>query len=494
MSLKISPLFADHAILQRSGTVPVWGTAKPGEPVRVFFDGTRVETRASEEGRWQVILNTLSSEEGPHELWVEASEVLHVRDILVGELWLCSGQSNMEFRLVKSDSAETEIPVSANQRLREFRVDNGMSPKPLEEVRGRWAIASPETAGNFSAVGYHFGKRLIAELQKPVGIINSSWGSTPVEAWSSAEALDRDPELKAARLRDDAHPVTPGVDQEQGPLGDPEDTRLPKQRATVLYHAMIHPLVPCAIRGILWYQGESNASRAVQYRKAFPLLIQDWRARWNCPELPFYFCQISAYTEPVSVPGESCWAELREAQTAALSLPGIGMVVLVDVGESEDIHPRNKRDVGERLAILALARTYGFPLRASGPLYRNFQTEGARIRLFFDYAEGGLRASQYPACYDVKTSENRRKPLVCPLPESPLQGFAICGEDRVWHWAYAEIEGDTLLVSAPRVSAPQAVRYGWADYPLGNLSNDSGLPASPFRTDDYEELTRGVVY
>jgi sialate O-acetylesterase len=257
---------------------------------------------------------------------------------------------------------------------------------------------------------------------------------------------------------------------------------------------MIHPIIPYAIQGVIWYQGESNASRAFQYGIAFPLLIQDWRRQWGQGDIPFYFCQLANFSEKKDQPEESSWAELREAQTKALALPNTGMAVLIDIGEELDIHPRDKTGVSDRLARLALARNYGREIAFEGPRYRSMTVEGDKVRVAFHQADGGLAAKPLPETYLVRSRFGETKPLIKPLPDSELQGFAICGADRKWKWAQAKIEGDTVLVWSPEVAAPQAVRYAWAGNPTCNLTSGAGLPASPFRTDDFPAQTRDRKY
>jgi sialate O-acetylesterase len=259
---------------------------------------------------------------------------------------------------------------------------------------------------------------------------------------------------------------------------------------SLLFNAMIHPLLPYAIKGVIWYQGEGNAVRSWQYRTAFPLLITDWRAQWKQGDLPFYFCQLASFEARQPQPGDNAWAELRDAQSAALKLPKTGQAVLIDIGEANDIHPRNKKDVGERLAKIALANDYGKDIPFSGPVYQSFKVDGGGIRLNFIHTDGGLVARPLPPTYDVQTLTGTTAPLGRNSPNSELEGFAICGDDRKWVWADAKIEGDTILVVSAEVPAPVAVRYAWAGNPTCNLYNGAGLPASPFRTDDFPATTR----
>lgn len=261
-----------------------------------------------------------------------------------------------------------------------------------------------------------------------------------------------------------------------------------------LFNGMIHPLIPCAMRGVIWYQGESNTSSAHQYRTTFPLMIKDWRSRWTEGDFPFYFCQLPNFKEKKVQPGESAWAELRDAQTSALDLPNTGQAILIDIGEEGDLHPPNKKDAGERLARIALARTYGQNVAWSGPVFDSMTAKDGKVHIRFQHAAGGLVARPLPETYPLKTSSSKMIPLVRNSPQSELEGFAVCGEDRQWKWADAKIEGDSVSVWSPQVPTPVAVRYAWADNPTCNLYNGNGLPAAPFRTDDFPGLTHGNKY
>lgn len=451
------PLFADHMVVQRERSVPVWGRTTPGATVQVHMADHTVRTVAAADSTWRAQLPPMSAG-GPHTLTVTSGVATQTfEDVLVGEVWLASGQSNMEWPVRAAQNADQEIAAAQDNGLRLFtaaRAD-ARTPQWDVDVESTWTPTQPETVADFSAVAYYFGRRLRAELNVPVGLISSNWGGTPVEAWTSADALDAIPTFHALL---DAFEV--GPDSLKDAVSRPQDV------PSALYNGMIAPLVPYALRGAIWYQGESNAhtlAQAAQYRTLFPLMIQDWRARWDQPDMPFLFVQLANFMEPQQQPVQTApWPLLREAQTHALTLPHTGMAVTIDIGAADDIHPRNKQDVGGRLAHAALHGTYGHDVVPSGPLFQRMEREGSAVRLHFDHVAGGLEA--------------RGK---------PLQGFAIAGPDRSFVGADARIEDGTVVVSSPAVDDPVAVRYGWANNPSVNLYNATGLPASPFRTDDW---------
>lgn len=445
-------------VLQKGGNVPVWGRAEPGEKVVVSLDGQRAEVTADSGGHWRVNLDLQKSAPGPFEMSIQADNKIVLRDVVVGEVWLAAGQSNMAFGLEKSSEATTEIPASADPLLREFKVVFNPKANPAAEYQGRWVASDPATSGRFSAVAYYFGKALRKGLGRPVGLINSSMSSTPIETWMSGEALDGDPDLKATK---ESHWSM----RETGPV-EGKKMPIPSQMAAGLFQGMIQPLIPYGIRGFLWNQGESNAKRGWQYRTALSLLIADWRKKWGLGDLPFYLCQTANFSTTAAIEGESDWAELRESQAAALKLPNTGLAVLIDTEPGGDLHPRNKRDAGGRLALLALSRDYGLKIPASGPVVRSSAIEQDRVRVTFDHAEG----------------------LVL-RPEGSAKSFSICGADRKWVRAEAKVEGTDVIIRADAVPKPVAVRYAWADNPVAGLFNGAGLPAAPFRTDDFPAIS-----
>ena len=451
-------LFSDHAVLQKTSGTAIWGRAEPGERVEISLGGRSARTIAGADGAWSAALDLDDIPPGPHDLIVGGRNRLIVSDVLVGEVWLCAGQSNMDNGLEdKEERADYAQPL-----LRHFRVERVASPTPLAEVKGKWVLSGPRDSWSFSGTGYYFGKNLQLALGGPVGLVTAAWGGSTVDAWIGAEVLTR---AGSARLSD-----------------HPSAQRTPSR----LFNGMLNPLAPFSLAGVLWYQGEDDTWRPKDYQTLLPLMIENWRASWSSPGLPFVICQLPLYGKRVSVPQDSAWARLREAQAvAARRVPGASLVVLLDLGEEEDIHPVNKRDVGARAARVALADHYGRKVPARGPIYRSMNVEGNRIRIRFSETNDELVATELPAEYKPKAREGRVVPLVRNSPDSELEGFAVCGADRRWVWAQARIDGDTVLVWSPEVAAPVAVRYAWAASPVFNLYSRSGLPAAPFRTDDF---------
>jgi len=634
--MKIASLFKNGMVLQQEIPVPVWGSASPGSTITVRFAGQQVSVTADDDGNWMVRLAPLTASNKPAVLEVSNSDgaTLLISDILVGEVWVCSGQSNMEWPLKSSLNGVEEFQRADFPEIRLFTVPRRPSGLAENSMTGAsWCACSPATAAGFSAVAYYFGRELHSRLNIPIGLIHSSWGGTPAEAWTRwdaleenpvtrgiLEAFERDPEVLASRQkawriaweameertsdkgntkhaegwagmeepkagwkdmelpgvwqshgcnfsgifwfrktieipeawagkdlqlaigatdksdttyfnnqrvggitmaeREDSWshlrtytvpgelvragrnviavrvhsdkfaggmtgpaefmhltcPDRPGdaalslagtwryaVETNYGFVQVPEEPLGPEHcnAPSALFNGMISPLLPFAIRGAIWYQGESNVPRAVQYRTLFQVLIRNWREAWGQGDFPFYFVQLANFMARQEQPGESQWAELREAQTMALALPNTGMAVAIDIGEAGDIHPRNKKDVGLRLALNALRSTYGHAsVIPCGPLFRSAKREGSALRISFDHADGGL---------------------VCQ--GDALRGFAIAGEEGRFVWADAKIDGEEILVSSPEVAEPRSARYGWDDNPEVNLYNKVGLPASPFRTD-----------
>lgn len=454
--VSLPPIFSDHMVLQRGENIPVWGRAEAGEKVVVTLAGQTTEATTDASSHWRVALNLQDSGPGPFEMEIQGTNTITLSDVVVGEVWLAAGQSNMAYGLEKSAEAGTEIPASADPLLREFKVQFKPGADTAGAYRGRWVAAGPATAGRFSAVAYYFGKTLRREVGRPVGLITSAMSSTPIESWMSGEALDGDPMLKATK---DSHWSM----RETGPV-EGKKMPIPSHLAASLFDGMIRPLVPYGIRGFLWNQGEANAKRGWQYRTALKLMVAGWRNQWGRGDLPFYLCQTANFSKKAETPGESDWAELRESQAEVLALPHTGLAVLIDTEPGGDLHPVDKKTAGERLARLALARDYGKSFATSGPVYRSASVEGGFVRLTFDQADGiSLRGDE--------------------------SGFAICGEDRKWVWAQARVEGKTVVVWSDAVPKPVAVRYAWADNPVASLYNEAGLPAAPFRTDDFPALS-----
>jgi sialate O-acetylesterase len=466
--VKPHALCGDGMVLQQKGKVNVWGTADAGEKVTVKFRGQEQSATAGEDGRWLVTLDA-GAAGGPLPMTIAGKNTLEYKNVLVGEVWVCSGQSNMEWSVGISSKEEEQKAkeTPANPMLRMFTVKKNVAQAPVNDVTGSWQEAGPDTVGGFSAVGYFFGRDLQKSLNVPVGLIHTSWGGTRAEAWTSKGVLE------TFNLYDDKNKNSPN-------------------QCSVLYNGMIHPILKYAIKGAIWYQGESNAGEAYKYRTLFPLMIEDWRVHWKEGAFPFLFVQLAPFTAVAKEPGESNWAELREAQTMTLKLPHTGMAVITDFGNVQDIHPTPKQPVGERLSLAARAQTYGEKVEDSGPMYKGLKVEGNKAVLNFDHTGGGLLSKEL-AETTIMNRQGKPQTAYRVKPDSegaPLVGFAVCGEDRKFHNAKAEIVGDTVVVTCEAVDKPVAVRYGWAQHPVCNLYNKAGLPASPFRTDDFPGVTQ----
>ncbi len=433
-------LFSEHAVLQQGVRVPVWGTTDQDEEVTVSIAGQEVSAKPAD-GKWRVDLEPLSAG-GPHVLTIkQGATSVELKDVMIGEVWICGGQSNMQWTLKQSDGGSEAIANSANDKIRLLTVPREGADKPRTDVKAAWSICGPQTSGDFSAVGYFFGRDLQKALDVPVGLIASNVGGTAAEQWMKKEVIEAHPELK--------------------------DMSKP-QGASMLYNAMIAPLAPYAIKGVIWYQGESNASRAYQYRTLLPAMIKNWRDTFGQGDFPFLIVQIAPYTEIVEEPSDSIWAEIRDAQFHVnQNVPRTALIVTTDVGDEGDIHPRRKEPVGQRLALAARAVGYGEKIEHSGPMYDSMSIDGDKIRLRFKHVGSGLQAK-----------------------DGELSGFTIAGEDQKFYKADAKIDGDTVVVSSSEVPKPVAVRYGWAAYPVVNLWNGDDLPASPFRTDSFPVTTQ----
>ena len=446
--VKLHGLFTNNMVLQRDAKVPVWGTAAGDEKITVTIGDQKAQTTAAN-GKWRVTLEPLEAG-GPHKLTVKGSNTLELDNVLIGEVWLCTGQSNMQWAVSQSADPEKTIAESANSTIRLFTVPRQRLPEPqtdiqVKDAQGRdikleWEECGPQTIGNFSAVAYAFGRSLQKQLNVPIGLISTNLGGTAAEEWTSDEVL-RSNEMTA--------------------------NLAVQEKSSKLYNAMLHPLVPFAIRGAIWYQGESNAGRALQYRTLFPMMIKNWRDDFDQGDFPFLFVQLAPFMAIKPEPSASAWAELREAQLLTmLNVPNTAMAVITDVGDEKDIHPKQKAPVGERLALAARALAYEEDIEYSGPIYDSMKVNGNKVVLKFKHIGKGLAASG-----------------------DKLQGFTIAGKDQRFHNAEAKIEGDTVVVQSEAVMEPVAVRYGWADYPVVNLANKNGLLASPFRTDKFPGVT-----
>ncbi|MBS0206263.1 MAG: sialate O-acetylesterase [Planctomycetes bacterium] len=459
--VKLPAVFGDHMVLQQGHELPFWGWAEPGELVTVTVAGKPVMATAAADGRWS-LRHPAVARFGLVDVTIVGKNSVTLKDVLVGDVWFCSGQSNMQLRVSESASKE-EIPAAKFPTIRLFQVERQTALEPQSDVQGKWVECSPDTVGDFSAVAYSFGRELHSRLNHPVGLIEAAYSGCGAESWVSDATLKSDPlyvpllEKTAAANKDPAQANTPG-------------------RATVLYNGVIAPLQPFAIKGAIFYQGEQNAVRAHQYRTLFPALIEDWRRTWGQGDFPFLFVQLPNYipdkTKPDHAPDPeaSAWAELRDAQRHALSAPNTGMAVTIDLGDPRDIHPKNKQEVGRRLARQALSVAYNQSIVASGPLYRSMTIAGNEVHLQFYHVGSGLVARG-----------------------TELRGFAISGTDQKFVWARATIVGSKIVVTSDQVSQPVAVRYAWADNPDCNLYNKEGYPASPFRTDDWPGVTFNVL-
>jgi sialate O-acetylesterase len=620
-AVRLPKIIGSNMVLQRNVKTPVWGWANKGEKVRISFAGKNYTTTANSSGKWIVYMDPLP-EGGPYDLTISASNKIILKNILIGEVWVCSGQSNMEWPVSSTNNAEAEIAVANYPKIRLFTVPKKVSAIPKDDIEsGEWVECSPSTIPGFSAVGYFFGRNLQKHLNVPVGLINSSWGGTILETWASEEAVNAIPDFQKAvgdmkkadlpameanfgklmnewnnkidngdrgfkenwnsatfnhaswktmklpvlwesaglnmdgvvwfrkEIKLDDAEATAGITLNLGAIDDSDNTFVngkqvgetmnqyskkrvynvgaenlksgvniiaikvtdtgggggiygdvadmfyvstkgktsltgewkyeigvdpgpnpnssvgPNAYPTLLFNGMIKPLLPYAVQGAIWYQGESNASRAKQYQTIFPMLINDWRKQWNNPDMSFHFVQLANFMDAKPEPVSSEWAELREAQLKTLLVNKTGMAVIIDIGEAKDIHPRNKQDVGYRLSLAALKVTYNKDVVYSGPIFKSFVKEGNKMVLTFTNTGSGMVAKD---------------------KYGYLKGFSIAGEDKKFVWAKASLEGDKIIVWCESVSNPIAVRYAWADNPDdANLFNKEGLPASPFRTDSW---------
>jgi sialate O-acetylesterase len=648
-------------VLQKTKDVPVWGWAAPGEAVTITLDKATAQTTTGPDGKWKLALDLSAEGQGPFSFTAEGKNKLVVNDVLIGDVWLCSGQSNCTMELQYCVGGKEEAAQSANPLFRMFNAKHVGGVVPLDDTPGSWIVASPEKSGSFSAIGYYFGKSVQNEIKIPVGIIHTALWGTGSQSWTSPEALDQDPvakkekdeivgewgslpkrfadyqaafpawaskygrtdhppaspdayagpdistadwktvkmpgKLKASGMPDAGvvwlrHKVTITPDQANkifaqslgeiyygtvywnGVKVDDVSPSAPLRRApsweqpwtfripadqvkagdnmlairlyspaggaglnfeerkfpdfvgdwlakteyelpplapdalasypglppfrtmdetgvpTYCFNGQLVPLIPYAIKGAIWYQGEANSSRPAQYLTLLPLMINDWRKHWGY-DFPFYLVQLPNTSLKTSEPGESRWAETREVQMkTTLSVPNTGLAVTIDTADA-NLHPSNKKDPGERLALVALAKTYGLKKIDSGPIFDSMKIEGDKVRVHFTHTDGGLVTRLLPSTYILKYTSLSpvvpvTAPLVLPVPDSPVQGFAICGEDQQWKWASAKIDGDSVIVSASGVDKPVALRYAWADNPTCNLYNGAGLPAAPFRTDNFD--------
>jgi len=492
--LKLPALVSDHMVLQPETRANVWGWAEPGEKVTVKFADQTVSTQAGADGKWSARLVELKAGT-TGDLTITGEDEKVVKDVIVGEVWVASGQSNMEWIVANAKDAAQEQAAANFPQIRMFTVQKAAEAAAKDDCIGQWQVCAPETVGRFSAVGYFFARELHQKMKVPVGVIHTSWGGTPAEFWTPSTVLEREPKFQryfnrwksekekypeAKKAYDEAYAKWEQASADAKAAGQPipPTPRMPRGGNAFgapgcLWNGMIEPVLPYTIQGAIWYQGEANggsAEDAELYRVLFPTMILSWRRAWaqgglegsDQPDFPFLFVQLANYRTRYPDPVDSSWARLRESQLETLELPRTGMAVAIDVGEAGDIHPKNKQEVGRRLALSALAQVYFQDAEYSGPIISSWQDEDGKIRLSFRNADG------------LKAADGGK-----------IKGFAIAGEDRKFVWADVVIDGDHVLISSPQVPKPEAVRYGWQDNPEVNLVNEAGLPASPFRTDDW---------
>jgi sialate O-acetylesterase len=473
--VKLPALISDGMVLQQQMSVPLWGWAAEGESVTVEFQKQKV-TALTKDGKWLVRLKPLTAG-GPFTLTISGKNRIELKNVLVGEVWIASGQSNMQWEVRQLDNPQEKIDKANYPMIRLFTVPRLEVASAPGDVKGDWKECSPQTVGTFSAIAYYFGRDIHKSRNVPVGLIDNAVGGSPAESWMNPKVLEADQEY-----RQFAQEYRSGMDRYEKALvkfkEDSDKAKAEGQPAprapgkpwmpAGLYNGMLAPIIPYGIKGVIWYQGESNAGRAYQYRRLFPMMIGNWRADWGQGEFPFVFVQLAAFGPNPQTIGESDWSELREAQLMTVSnTPKTGMAVAIDVGAYDDIHPRNKEPVGARLALVARSVAYGERLVYSGPVYESMKVEGSNLVLSFKHSGTGLVARG-----------------------GALKGFIIAGDDKVWREATAEIKGGHVVVSSVAVTKPVAVRYAWAKYPECNLSNIEGLPATPFRTDNWPGVTQ----
>ncbi|MBI5382282.1 MAG: sialate O-acetylesterase [Opitutae bacterium] len=487
-AVRLAPVFADHAVLQRDQPLAIWGQADPGEKIAVRFRERTAATQAGADGAWRVTFAPFAASTEPAELVVQGNNTVVCRDVLVGDVWWCSGQSNMEFAVATARDSAREIAGASWPLIRHIKIKRQLADTPRTEVTATpWQPATPEHVGKFTAAGYFFAREVHRHIGVPIGILNCTWSGTPIEPWMNAEALAGDPAFAVVgeRWRADlaAYPErrakfeqtladwrkqeeaakTQGAEAHAKFLRDQRAPRPPigapdhpyPSNPSAIFNGMVHPLRQLTIKGVLWYQGEGNAVRAPEYAALFQAHIRDWRRVFAQPALPFYWVQIANYRVNTD------WPRLREAQSRALALPNTGQAVTIDIGDPDDIHPTNKQEVGRRLALIALAQLYGGTAEYSGPTMRAAHPRDAAIEVVFEHA-AGLHAR-----------------------DGKIGRLELAGADRIFHPAEGRIAGETLLVTSPKVSHPVAVRYAWHSAPETGLCNAAGLPAAPFRSDDW---------
>lgn len=483
--VELPQIFSDHMVLQQEQHNPIWGKATPGENIAISFNNKQYETTANAQGDWRVKLAPAPAG-GPYQIEIQGQNSISFNDVLVGEVWLCSGQSNMEWKVKYINHGDIEV-LSANfPDIRIASMPRVGVNEPQFDINTQWQSTTPQTVGDFSSICYFYGRRLHQTLGVPIGLIKNSWGGTPIEAWIPRKELEQskdypellahwdklaakfDPEVYQQQLTEYKSNtkawIAAGKPKNQKPRG-PRNVVGGGHRPASIFNGVVNPTVGYGIRGVIWYQGETNSKRGYQYRSLFPLLIKTWRERWGQGEFPFYWAQLADFKKEVTTPSKySQWAELREAQTMTLSIPNTGQAVLIDLGEGRNIHPGKKQDVAHRLVRHPLAKIYGYPLTADSPMYRSMATKNSQIIITLDNVTRQLYS------YDTHS----------------VQGFYIAGKDQRFVAANAKIIGkNKIAVYSDDVQNPVAVRYGWEDNPVVNLYDKGGLPVTPFRTDDW---------
>lgn len=491
--VKLPDVLGDSMVLQQKQTIPIWGTADVGETVVVTFQKQKLTVVADAKGNWRVNLKPMNASVTPEILTIQGKNKVSLKDILIGEVWLVSGQSNMQWTLFQSINGEKEVAKAHHPNIRLFNVSRMVGFKKRPGKMAEWKVCTPVSVKEFSGAGYYFAVDLQEKLKVPVGIINSSWGGSQAEAWTPIEYLKAHPDLVATvertKIWDEERPrvqveyaqaiekwkVESEKQKAAGARPSPSpgvpDALRDYRVAASIYDGMIAPLMPFAIKGAVWYQGESNEARAEQYNILLPIMIRGWREKWGQGNFPFGVIQLPNYRQPKAEPADEAWSFIREAQRrTSLNTINTGLIVTIDIGEANDIHPKNKLDVGLRMSRWALKDAYQFKL-ANSPVLKSYEVKDNKIILTFDDVGAGLK---------IKNGDK-------------LNEFAIAGDDKKFVWAEAKIVGKNKVeVWSEMISKPAAVRYAFNNNPKNqNLTNDSGLPASPFRTDNWNDPTKG---
>lgn len=487
--LKLPAIFSDHMVLQQKQADPVWGWDTPGTKIQVTFAGQTCTTTAGTDGRWRVHLDPLAANATPQILTIRGSSTREIQDVLVGEVWMCSGQSNMELRLNQDWNGDLEAAASRHPNFRLITVPHNGTQELQDDFKGEWRQVTPESVPTFSALGFLYGRYLHEILGVPVGLIGNYWAGSSAEAWVRRSSLEDDPRfasLVTGTRQREAEALLPATtarheqalarwreasaQAEQSGLRPPRRPEAPADwlvgfnRAGNIFAGVLHPTIGYGIKGVIWYQGEGNASRPDEYAELFPFMIEQWRKEWGQGNFPFYWVQLPDWAAERAEPGDSNQARTREAQAKTLRLPNTGQAVIIDLGEGKDRHPRNKHDVAARLVRWALVKDYGFQLPYRSPEFKSLAINGRKALVTLDCFGSRLR----------------------PFDVDEARGFAICGADKIWHWATGKIIGrDQVEVWSDQVTSPVAVRYAWADNPVCNLFSHDGLPVTPFRTDDF---------